>query len=766
LFSVVVNPSTGAYTLTLLDNVLHASGGEENDATAALTYQVSDSDGSVASGTLNITFDDDTPNAVAPVSITVINGASAPVVQSLDFDNNVANNYGADGGTVQFAPTLNSANSGLTSNFVPIIYTLVNGQTLVGKAGATTVFTITLNPATSQYTVDMDGKIDSTTTIDFNNGAYNFVGGNNSWSEFIPVAESVGAPIDNNSQDLLLTPSISGAPNGSINSTANTGGISSGASVGSTETFRVDFVTDLRGNPADGAGDYGTAANRDHVFDGHYTVNGASALFKSSSGSTVKITTFDDADGNNVVGDGVKDTINGITIAYFGVASTIIIPTTTATNYTVNGHVFTVTLNADGSVNVAGVAGDSGSSLLGTVIAVFTATGYNSVEYTYQSGDTFQIGDFGATTLTNNPVTFTVPVQVIDGDGDVSANSNLSITANSAPPIVLDLDGDGVEFVPLAAGVAFDYHGDGSADPTAWVGADDGLLAIDRNGDGIVNDGSEIVFGSGSLTDLQGLAANYDSNQDGQLTAADDNFALFGVWQDANSNGVTDAGEFRSLSDAGIVNIGLVSDGIAYAAAGGEVAVAGQSTYIKADGSMGIVADAAFATAASATSQARSSDQIRSGNLTTSIVAAALIGLVVGENPVAAHDNGNDMPGRVLSENTPVADSFEPVIITDPQDNLVQSAFTPSHDFVRSIGEVESSTRSIEDPDFFADIHDAPLSQMSELLADSTEPQTPNMASTAFAVGGDSVMHSMLDMAAFRPSIAGNDNPTIPMRQR
>jgi hypothetical protein len=62
LFNVSVDPATGAYKVTLLDNVLHASGGNENDAgPVALTYTVTDGDGSKANGTLNITFNDDTP---------------------------------------------------------------------------------------------------------------------------------------------------------------------------------------------------------------------------------------------------------------------------------------------------------------------------------------------------------------------------------------------------------------------------------------------------------------------------------------------------------------------------------------------------------------------------------------------------------------------------------------------------------------------------------------------------------------------------------
>jgi large repetitive protein len=639
LFTVVVTPSTGAYSLTLLDNVLHVAGSAENDALAALTYRVTDGDGSIATGTLNITFDDDTPTAVAPLAITVANSATAPTVtQWLDVDHNVANNYGADGGTVRFAPSLDGASSGLTSNFAPIIYDVVNDQTLVGMVGTTVIFTITLNPASGEYSVDMNGRIDSLTTIDFNNGGYNFVGGNNSWGGFIPIAETVGSPIDNNSNDLLLTPEVGGVNSGTINATANTGGVSSGASVGSGEVFRVDFVTDLRGNPADGAGNYDTAANRDHLFDGHYTAQGTSALFKSSGGTTINIAAYDDPDGNNIVGDGVIDTIRSISISYLGVTGSLIAVTTTATNYTINGHLFTVQLMADGSVNVAGVAGASGSSLAGTVIATFTDNGYNSIEYRWVSGDTFQIGDFGATTQTTNPVVFNVPVEVIDGDGDISASSNLTVTANYVPPIVIDLDGDGVEFAPLAAGVTFDYAGDGTPGGTAWAGGDDGLLAIDLNGDGIVNDGSEIVFGGNGLTDLQGLAITYDSNHDGVLSASDTAFAQFGVWQDANSNGVTDAGEFNSLVELGITSIDLVSDGVSYTAADGDVVVHGTGSFSWADGTSGTLADASFATSALDRVNARIGEMVATAAATTGLLAA--IAATAMPLAAAAHEAG------------------------------------------------------------------------------------------------------------------------------
>ena len=70
LFTVqVTNAATGAYTVTLLDNVLHAQGpNDENDATAALQYSITDADGSTVNGTLTVTFDDDAPTATAEAS--------------------------------------------------------------------------------------------------------------------------------------------------------------------------------------------------------------------------------------------------------------------------------------------------------------------------------------------------------------------------------------------------------------------------------------------------------------------------------------------------------------------------------------------------------------------------------------------------------------------------------------------------------------------------------------------------------------------------
>ncbi|MGJ7457309.1 retention module-containing protein, partial [Halomonas sp. RA08-2] len=75
LFSLVVNPITGEYTLTLLDNVLHAEGTDE--AGLELTFTAFDGNGTPADGTLSVTITDDVPVANPVVVETLTSGDTA-----------------------------------------------------------------------------------------------------------------------------------------------------------------------------------------------------------------------------------------------------------------------------------------------------------------------------------------------------------------------------------------------------------------------------------------------------------------------------------------------------------------------------------------------------------------------------------------------------------------------------------------------------------------------------------------------------------------
>ena len=159
-------------------------------------------------------------------------------------------------------------------------------------------------------------------------------------------------------------------------------------------------------------------------------------------------------------------------------------------------------------------------------------------------------------------------------------------------PISIDLGNDGFGFTNIDdSNIFFDVNGDGFKHRIAWPSAGDGLLAYDADGNGKIDHASEIAFtgyADAAQTDLQGLAA-FDSNGDGIFSAADDKWSKFGIWQDANQNGVTDPGEFRSLDDIGIASIALTSDG-QFSVINGQT-VHGVATATKTDGSTLNVAD-------------------------------------------------------------------------------------------------------------------------------------------------------------------------------
>ena len=88
-------------------------------------------------------------------------------------------------------------------------------------------------------------------------------------------------------------------------------------------------------------------------------------------------------------------------------------------------------------------------------------------------------------------------------------------------PLVVDLDGDGVETVGVSEGVYFDHDGNGFAEKSGWVGKDDGILVRDINNNGTIDNGTEL-FGNNSVLSsgenaLNGFEAlkELDSNKDG-----------------------------------------------------------------------------------------------------------------------------------------------------------------------------------------------------------------------------------------------------------
>ncbi len=165
-------------------------------------------------------------------------------------------------------------------------------------------------------------------------------------------------------------------------------------------------------------------------------------------------------------------------------------------------------------------------------------------------------------------------------------------------PIVLDLDGDGLELVDFESStVAFDMDRDGTADKTGWVRADDGMLVLDRNGNGVIDNSGELSYSqddSQAVTDLEGLRA-WDSNHDGLLDARDRDFGKFQVWQDKNQNGVSDAGELFGLPELGITGLNLTLNLTGAELVGDANVIYATAEYLMANGASGIVGDVGLA---------------------------------------------------------------------------------------------------------------------------------------------------------------------------
>lgn len=127
---------------------------------------------------------------------------------------------------------------------------------------------------------------------------------------------------------------------------------------------------------------------------------------------------------------------------------------------------------------------------------------------------------------------------------------------NISSPIVINLDGKGIETVSLFdSTVSFDLTGRGEQH-SAWIKPSSGFLVLDRDGNERIDSVHE-MFGGAARGEGYAKLALLDDNGDRSIDAGDASYARLQVWRDVNIDGVTDAGELYSLAELGIERLDL-----------------------------------------------------------------------------------------------------------------------------------------------------------------------------------------------------------------
>lgn len=187
-----------------------------------------------------------------------------------------------------------------------------------------------------------------------------------------------------------------------------------------------------------------------------------------------------------------------------------------------------------------------------------------------------------------------------DGISD-AVNNAFNAAKNWTPPrdpLILDLDGNGIQTraIDPAAPILFDHNADGIKTGTGWVGASDGMVVLDLDGNGSIDSGRELfgdntVITSGARAGQ--LAANgfdaiaqYDADADGAINSSDAIYSQLRIWQDGNADDISQSAELKTLAELGIASIGVAGQTDSSSLGGGNTQ-AQKGSFTRTDGSSG-----------------------------------------------------------------------------------------------------------------------------------------------------------------------------------
>ncbi|WP_295081769.1 calcium-binding protein [Ruminococcus sp.] len=159
-------------------------------------------------------------------------------------------------------------------------------------------------------------------------------------------------------------------------------------------------------------------------------------------------------------------------------------------------------------------------------------------------------------------------------------------------PLIFDLDDDGFNITDKSNGAYFDKDNNGYKERIDWTNTD-AFLALDRNGNGKIDNGTELFGDTTYIEGSEEYAENgfaalqqYDENGDGIIDSRDSVYDDLRLWVDANGDGVSEESELSTLAEHGITSISAVADEERINT-GTDAVIDGTSTFTYEDGTAG-----------------------------------------------------------------------------------------------------------------------------------------------------------------------------------
>ncbi len=468
---------------------------------------------------------------------------------------------------------------------------ITNIEQVTADLGAGTGDTLSYTGSNQAVTIDLSaGTATGFTSIA---GIENFVGGLSSGD----TLKVTGGFVSTGDSQLSSIENVTLTSTGAVNLSNQT------ESININGTSGADTIT-----ASTGGGDINAGAGADRVVidAGNVTSKSWSVDLGSDAVSDTLVFKHDAINSNNntvVTVDNFGSTdkiavlLNGTNVADGGYLTIM------SSGATVSSAVEVIELQSSSLTNSSLSSDASNGTIAGVIasaIGSIKAGDYTVVVYASQSS----LADAGiySVHVTNDAANLAVGgftlehIMTLDNVG-YGALTAANFTSSAIDPIILDLDHNGIALTTLDNGVSFDINADGHQDKIAWTAGSDGILAYDVDGNGTIDNGSEIFsphFAGGTYVDGLAALATLDSNHDGKIDANDEAFSKLTIWQDLNHNGISDAGELSSLSDHQIASLSL--DAHASDSTINGQSILSDGSYTLDDGSIGHFVEVAFDT--------------------------------------------------------------------------------------------------------------------------------------------------------------------------